>query len=162
MQNLLESLTINPQYFVVAIINFLLALAAFYFIALKPLGKTIRERQEAISKGLDNAEKMEVKIKEMDAQFDAKLSEASQKAQEIIEEAKKEGTKLKQQKIAEGKTESESIVVQSKDGIEAEKAKLQKEMKEQVEVEVRRVLKEILKSDTDLSKKILDKAIDNI
>ena len=162
MENLLESLTINPQYFLVAIVNFLLALAAFYFIALKPLGKTIRERQEAINKGLDNAEKMEVKLKEMDEEFDSKLSEASKKAQEIIEEAKKEGTKLKQEKIAEGKTESESIVTQSKDGIEAEKAKLQKEMKDQIEVEVRRVLKEILKNDADLNKKVLDKAIENI
>jgi F-type H+-transporting ATPase subunit b len=162
MKEILDSLTINGQYFVFALINFLIAALAFYFIALKPLGKTIKERREKIDKGLVNAEEMENRLEELEKKVNDQLTKAQSDAKEIINEAKKESHKLKEEKAKESKEEAHQMILSAREKMESDKRKLDEETKQEIENQVKIVLKNILKEDVSLNKKIIDKVIGEI
>ena len=162
MNNLLESLTIDPQFFIFAIINFVIAVVAFYFIALKPLGKTIKERKDTIEEGLKTAEVVDQKLKSLDDQVNAKLSEVEDKARGIINVAKSEGKRIKDEKLQEAKEESIQIINASNQKLGIDQKKMKAEMKVEIEKAVRKTLKEMMKEDVSLNQKLIDKAISKI
>ena len=164
MGDLLDKLAINPQVLLFMIINFLVLLIALKFIILKPLSKAIKERQEKIDKGLDLTDELEKKVAEIDKEYKAKLTKASEESKKMIAETKVEMSKFRQDEIDKVKEETEVLFTRAKSEVETSKQNLRSEVKKEVGQVIEEVLSSFIKSELtkEQKQKLVDEAINSL
>ena len=163
-EGLLASLGLNGQLFAFQLLNFAIVALILWFLILKPLTKTLSERQKRIEESLDNAEKVEKNLKESEKKYQEKVDEAKVEANRIVEKAslaaEKTGVTLKEK----AKQEIEQLVKQAKKNIEIEKQEmiegLKKETVDLVVLALEKVLSE--KIDEKGDKKLVEEALKKI
>jgi F-type H+-transporting ATPase subunit b len=114
------------------IINFCLVAYLLYRFAIKPVLKTIDERQKIISEGLQYAEEMKVQLTETEKKRMRVLEEARTEAREWLEKIKQENIEHFQRQRKQAEEQAEVVLCQAHKRIEQEREKMVKEVREEV------------------------------
>ncbi|MFW6007346.1 MAG: F0F1 ATP synthase subunit B [Halanaerobiales bacterium] len=114
------------------VVNFLVLMGVLIKFLYKPVMEILDERENAIESEFKQAEDEKKKAEELKKEYEQKLSEARNKAQDIIDSAEKRGKKKARDMVKEAEKESE-IIKQNKMK-EVERAK--KEAVDQLKNEV--------------------------
>ncbi len=109
--------------FIAQLFNFLIVLFVLWRWVFTPLTKKLSERTAKIENSLKNAENIEERIKETDAQRAATLSQARDQAASIITSAQKAAEQTKDQILTEAKKSGEKLIEQAKAEIDSQKEK---------------------------------------
>jgi len=96
-------LGINGPIFLAQVVNFFLLLYILKRLLYRPILKILKERELKIKKGLLEAEKAEIKLREVRESVEEKIKEANKEADKILAKAYKEGEKERIAMIAETK-----------------------------------------------------------
>ena len=145
---LMDNFGVQGNLLVAQIINFCLVSYVLYRFAIKPVLKTVEERQKKISEGLQFAEEMKAQLAAAEQERLALLKKSQEEAQSLFAKTKHDSeTYLQEQKhIAEQKVEQ--MLVQAQGTIEAERRKMLAEAKTEVASLVvattERILKDVL------------------
>ncbi len=126
--------------------NFFIIFFILKRFAFKPIGKMIKERKEAIDKGLEDAEANAKKLKETTEEYEAVLQKARQEANILFEKNKKELEIKKTEILAQTQKEIAEKIEQSKKMIDAERIKMVNEARNEVAGLVLQATEKILAS----------------
>lgn len=161
MDSLIETFHIDWRLLVAQIVNFAIVFAVLYWLAFKPLARVMSERTDKISKGLDDAKKVEAKLALAQQEFNNTMVEAKRQANVLMEKAAQEAESNKQAMITRAKEEIGNIINQEKQKIQADKASVLKEIKKEIAdlviASVEKILGEKIdeKKDMEMIKKMI-------
>lgn len=113
-------------------VNFCLVAAALYFFAVKPVAKTLDERQQKIADGLQYAEEMKTQLVEAERERAEKVKEAAQEAQRILTEARLLSKEMIEQKTQEAAAQAEAILRKASEATELERQKMLADVRQEV------------------------------
>lgn len=113
-------------------INFCLVATVLYFFAIKPVAKTLDERQQKIADGLQYAEEMKTQLAEAERERAAKIKEAAQDAQRILSEAREQSKEMIEHKTQEAAAHAEAIIRKASEATELERQKMLSEVRREV------------------------------
>ncbi len=160
-----NALGINLKILIAQFINFSIFFFVLYKFAYKPMLKFLDDRKQKIEQGLNNAEKannklMELEEKEKEIVTQANL-EGQKQAKKLLAQAQIDAEEKKAQMIEKTKTEIQSIVKKEKENIELEKNKAIQDIKKQTADLVAMSLKKVLNEKIDNKKdmEIIQKAL---
>lgn len=134
------------------LVNFLIIFYLLRNVVFKKLGKTIKERQEKIQKGLDDAKRAEGALVMAESEKEKILKDAQKESRKITENADIEGKKI----VAEAKSladeEAQKIKEAARLAIEREKTEAQKKLEKEYVAMVLDGVEKTLKNGIDRSK----------
>ncbi|MFO8027300.1 MAG: F0F1 ATP synthase subunit B, partial [Opitutales bacterium] len=109
-----------------------LLLALLYFLAVKPVARTLDERQQKIADGLQYAEEMKTQLAEAERERAEKMKEAAQDAQRILGEAREQSKEMIEHKTQEAAAQAESIIRKASEATELERQKMLSDVRQEV------------------------------
>lgn len=113
-------------------LNFGIVATALYFLAVKPVAKTLDERQQKIADGLQYAEEMKTQLAEAERERAEKIKEAALEAQRIISEAREQSKEMIEQKTHEAIAQAEAIIRKASEATELERQKMLSDVRKEV------------------------------
>ncbi len=114
------------------ILNFLFLVFILAKFAYKPLLNIMEERKNKIASDLEAADAAKAEAEAVKAEYAAKLADARQEAQAIIENARKTAQAAHDKIMAETKAEQDQVVAAAKETIALEKQKALADVRAQV------------------------------
>lgn len=111
-------------------IAFAVLVVLMYRVALPPLLAMLKERETKIATMIHAAEENRRKSDDLLSSYKQKISEASQDALKLIDQAKKDGSKLKEEIVAAAKREAQYVIEKAQGDMMIEKDKIMAEVKE--------------------------------
>lgn len=146
------------------ILNFLVLVFVLAKFAYKPLLGIMEERRNKIASDLEAADKAKADAEAVRAEYAAKLADARQEAQAIIDNARKTAQAAHDKIMADTKTEQEQYVAAQKELIATEKKKAMDEVRAQVislsMIAAGKIVEKKLTSEED--KKLAGEIVDSI
>lgn len=146
------------------ILNFLVLVFVLAKFVYKPVLGIMEERKNKIASDLETAEKTKNDAEAVKAEYAAKLADARQEAQAIIENARKTAQAAHDKIMADTKVEQEQYVAAQKEIIATEKKKAMDEVRAQVislsMIAAGKIVEQKLNSEED--KKMASKIVDSI
>lgn len=146
------------------ILNFLVLVFVLAKFAYKPLLGMMEERKNKIASDLETAEQAKKDAEAVKAEYAAKLADARQEAQAIIDNARKTAQAAHDKIMADTKVEQEQYVAAQKEIIATEKKKAMDEVRAQVislsMIAAGKIVEQKLNSEED--KKMASKIVDSI
>jgi F-type H+-transporting ATPase subunit b len=146
------------------ILNFLVLVFVLAKFAYKPLLGIMEERKNKIAGDLEAAEKAKNDAEAVKAEYAAKLADARQEAQAIIDNARKTAQAAHDKIMADTKVEQEQYVAAQKEIIATEKNKAMDEVRAQVislsMIAAGKIVEQKLDSEED--KQLASKIVDSI
>jgi F-type H+-transporting ATPase subunit b len=135
MVEILGKIGFDWQVALANLVNFVIIFFVLKKFAFKPIAKIIKERQDKINKGLEDAQKAETelmmaeetrkqKITEAKKEANVIIGEAQKKSDEIVSINKEEGLKIKSSIILEGEKQIQNKKESIKSELETETANL--------------------------------------
>ena len=119
--------TLIPQ-----MINFCLVALALYYFAIKPVTKTLEERQQKIADGLQYAEEIKVQFAAAERERAEKVRAAAEEAQKILTEAREQSKEMIEKKTQEAAAQAESIIRKASEATELERKKMLSDVRKEV------------------------------
>lgn len=144
---ILKNFGFDPGLFVAQIINFLILAYVFKKFLYKPLLKTLKDRQDKIKSGIEDAESARLSLERANIERDEIIKVAGEEAEKIIENTRLAATELRDKILADTKSESDRII---------------KEARMQAKFEMEEMEGKVSSMSLDLSKKILEKVLRGI
>ncbi len=144
---ILKNFGFEPGFFIAQIVNFLILAFVFKKYLYKPLLKVLNDRQEKIKTGLDEANQAHEALEKANVERDQLLQEAAREAEKILIETKAASEKIKEDMLSESKKAAEKILSAASN---------------QAKLEIERIQKESKNLALDISKKVLDKVIEDM
>ena len=114
------------------ILNFLFLVFVLAKFAYKPLLNIMEERKNKIAADLEAADAAKDEAEAVKSEYAAKLADARQEAQAIVEAARKSAQAAHDKIMAETKAEQDQVVAAAKEAIELEKQKALADVRAQV------------------------------
>lgn len=114
------------------ILNFLFLVFILAKFVYKPLLNVMEARKNKIASDLEAADTAKVEAEAVKAEYAAKLADARQEAQAIIENARKNAQAAHDKIMAETKAEQDQVVAAAKEAIELERQKALADVRAQV------------------------------
>lgn len=114
------------------ILNFLVLVFVLAKFAYKPLLGIMEERKNKIASDLEAAEKAKTDAETVKSEYAAKLADARQEAQAIIDNARKTAQAAHDKIMADTKAEQEQLIAAAKETIALEKQKSLDDIRAQV------------------------------
>ena len=114
------------------ILNFLFLVFVLAKFAYKPLLNIMEERKNKIAADLEAADAAKAEAEAVKSEYAAKLADARQEAQAIVEAARKSAQAAHDKIMAETKAEQDQVVAAAKEAIELEKQKVLADVRAQV------------------------------
>jgi F-type H+-transporting ATPase subunit b len=114
------------------LIGFALLLAFVIWKIWPTLNTMLEERRAKIQGQLEEAEQIRVEAEELRRQYQAQLRDARSKADAIIDEARGDAERVREQKVAEAEQEAQAIRERARADAEAERARLVQQLRTQV------------------------------
>jgi F-type H+-transporting ATPase subunit b len=148
-QSVLGTLGIDWKLFLAQLVNFGIVLFVFWKWVVRPLGKTLTDRQTKIESGLKNAEYMEEEKKRFEEWKNSEMKKVRHEADHILRMTNDTANKIKQETIVEAQKEATNLVQQAKASIESEKVQMIKEIKQDVATLVVAASEKILRTKLD-------------
>ena len=102
------------------ILNFLVLVIVLAKFAYKPLCNIMDERKNKIASDLESAEKAKTDAEAVKAEYAAKLAEAKQEAQAIVDAARKTAQAAHDKIMADTKAEQDQVIATAKEAIALE------------------------------------------
>jgi F-type H+-transporting ATPase subunit b len=147
-----QLLGINWKLFLAQLVNFAIVLFIFWKWIVKPLGKTLTQRQEKIEKGLKNAEQTDRERRQFEEEKLQEMRKTRAEADKVLRLATDSANKIKQETIAETQNQAVKLMEQAKASIESEKLQMLKDVKQEIATLVVSASEKILKSKLDSKK----------
>lgn len=147
MDLFIETFHIDWQVIVAQAINFIVVLVIFYFLALKPLKKVMRERTEKIEGGIKDAHTNKELLTATRKEYEAVLAKAREEAHVLFQEGKKEAEGKRTEMLAQANTDVEQMITNGKKILEAEKNKMVEEAKKEIVSLVVRATEKLLEQE---------------
>ena len=122
----------NSNIILAQAINFIVVAGLLYIFAIKPVAKTLDERQQKIADGLQYAEEMKVQLAEAERERAAKVKEAAEEAHRILSEAREQSKEMIEKKTQEAAAHAETIIRKATEATEMERQKMLSEVKKEV------------------------------
>tara|TARA_R100000027_G_scaffold27984_1_gene20252 strand:- start:5759 stop:6337 length:579 start_codon:yes stop_codon:yes gene_type:complete len=132
IQTIVKHFGLDTGFFVGQTINFLIVAALLYFLAFRPILRTVSERQTKIEDGLRYSEEMKAKLADAEKSHEETLRQASLEAQSILKEAKTQASDLIDSKTEEARTKAEDIIRRGEESLVAERKKMLAEVHDEV------------------------------
>ena len=146
------------------ILNFLFLVFVLAKFAYKPLLNIMEERKNKIAADLEAADAAKAEAEAVKSEYAAKLADARQEAQAIVEAARKSAQAAHDKIMAETKAEQDQVVAAAKEAIELEKQKALADVRAQVislsMMAASKIVEQKLGSEED--KKMAGKIVDSI
>ena len=114
------------------ILNFLFLVFVLAKFAYKPLLNIMEERKNKSAADLEAADAAKAEAEAVKSEYAAKLADARQEAQAIVEAARKSAQAAHDKIMAETKAEQDQVVAAAKEAIELEKQKALADVRAQV------------------------------
>lgn len=143
-----EIISVNLWQIVVSLLNLVILFLIIKKFLYQPVKNVLKSRQEKIDEKNSQAEAYLSEAEETKAQLEAKLNDAENQADEILNEATVNATRRKEKILAEARDEADAIIRQAKTNAELEMKKAESDIKTQI-VDV----------SFELSKKIIEREI---
>ena len=151
MDSFIAAFHIDWKIIIAQAINFGVVLGVFYFFALKPIKKLMRERKERIEKGLVDAKHNENMLELTQKESEEIIAKVRAEGHELWKEAKDEAELKKQKMLEDAKVEVQAMLDSTRKILESEKARILDEAKLEVTSLVIRATEKILEDDIDHS-----------
>ncbi len=117
----MEGLGISLSTLLAQIINFLILLALLYIFAYKPFMNMLDQRSNKIKESLAEADKVKADAARAEEDFKKKLEVSSKEGQEVIARAIRTGEEARQRAQQEAKQEAQALVERAKTEIQRER-----------------------------------------
>ena len=155
---------LDPGLFVWTILTFLLLLTVLAKYAWKPLLKMLKDREDLIRSSLEDAEKAQTELANLNAEREKIINKARSEAQSILSEGKVAASKLKDETLKAAKDQAKSILTDAEKQIRIEKHKAIEEIKSEVvdlslSVATKLIKKNISREDNQT---LIDESLENI
>jgi F-type H+-transporting ATPase subunit b len=129
---MIEALGISLKEFIFYMINFLILVGVLTKFLYKPFLGVLEERKKKIQDAFDSAEIMNKRADEKMANYTARIANVEEEGREIIKEAKQRAEAQAADIISEANEKASQIVAAAQRQIELDKQKAMDEMKQQV------------------------------
>lgn len=160
LAEIFKNFGIDAKILIAQIVNFAIVVTAIYYLGIRPVLKTIDDRQEKIAESLKNAEEIKIQMAEADAQRKEMLQQASQESKKTVDDARRAAKELLERETQETSRKTAEMLEKAQQSIEQERKKMLAEVREEIARLVvltsSRVLSEEL-GETD-RKRFLDRA----
>jgi len=150
--SVLGTLGIDWKLFIAQLINFGIILYVFWRWIVKPLGKTLSDRQNKIESGLKNAQYMEDEKKRFEEWRTNEMKKVRTEADHILRTTNDTANKIKQETIVDAQKQAATLLTQARASIESEKNQALAEVKQEVATLVIAASEKILRSKLDPKK----------
>ena len=155
---------LDPGLFVWTILTFLLLLTVLAKFAWNPLLKMLKDREDLIRSSLEDAEKAQTELANLNAERDEIINKARSEAQSILSEGKVAASKLKDETLKAAKDQAKSILTDAEKQIRIEKHKAIEEIKSEVvdlslSVAEKLIKKNISREDNQT---LIDESLENV
>jgi F-type H+-transporting ATPase subunit b len=117
----MSGLGVNVWTLIAQIVNFLILLLVLYFFAYKPVMKMLDERSHKIKESMDEVQKVKDQAAQTEEEFKKKIEAASKEGQEVIARAMRTGEEARQRAQAEAKQEAQGLVEKARVEIQRER-----------------------------------------
>jgi len=132
METLIETFYVDVKLLIAQAVNFAIVFAVLYYLLLKPLLSNMKERSGKIAESLENADRIEEKLKQTEGESKEIIFRAKKEAAAIVEEAVKKAEIKKGEMVERAKEEIGSIINKEKEAVRMEKEKILKEIRKEV------------------------------
>ncbi len=147
-------MSINPGTVVFTIINLLILMLFLKHFLFGKVNKVLDDRQKEVKDAFDEAEQASKKAKELEIQYNTKISQAKEESAEIVKQATQKAQTRSDEIVADAKHEASAIMDKANSEIEREKKRAVNEIKDQISdiafsVAEKVIEKEVDKKDND-------------
>lgn len=132
MDSFIETFHIDWKIIIAQAVNFVVVLFILNFLLIKPLKKTMKERSEKITGGLNDAKTNASLLEKTKKEYDEVIQKAREEAHTIFQEGKSDAEKKKTEMIENAKKEVETMINNGKKMLEGEKTKMVEEAKAEI------------------------------
>jgi F-type H+-transporting ATPase subunit b len=151
MESFITTFHIDWKIIVAQAINFIIVLAVLYFLALKPLKKLMKDREERISGGLEDAKRNAETLERTQKEYAEVVAQAKQEAHVLFQEGKKDAEAKKIEMMEQAKADVELMIANGKKVLESEKVKMIEEAKKEIVSLVVKATEKLLEDKADSS-----------
>lgn len=161
---LIKALGIDGRILLAQFINFAVLMFVLWRYAYKPVFKILEERKIKVEKGLEDAEKAALNLKEAEEEKKKIILEARQEAIKVLEQAQLKGEERQQEIIKQAELEISAIMEKERVKIDAEKANSLAELKGELSTLVMMSLQKFLEENLDdhKDKELVKKIVSNL
>lgn len=161
---LLNEFGFDFKLFAAQLVNFLVIAYLFKKFLYKPILATLKKREQAIDKGLKDAEKAAKALEKAETEKDTILDAASKEAERIIKEARSSANEAKESILDDTRKEAEKIMQQTKEQIGLEREQFAKDARGLSLELSQRILEESIKGmfDERTQQQLIKKGISKI
>jgi len=131
MESIISTFHLDLNLFIAQVINFGIVFAVLYYMAFKPLFKTMGDRTKKIEQGLADAKEATNRLENSQIEQAEILKQARTEAIAIIDKANKQAEIKKEEIIAKAKEEVGIIINQEKQKMQQEKSEVLAEIRKE-------------------------------
>jgi len=125
----ISELGINIPSLLAQLVNFALFLGLMYLVAYKPIMKMLDERSRKVKESMEQTEQIKKQAQQAEEAFKAKIEEASQQGQMIIDRATRTSEEIRQKARQEAKEEAETLLARARAEIKHERDEIIRELR---------------------------------
>jgi F-type H+-transporting ATPase subunit b len=118
--------------FFAELVAFLIILGILWRYVLPRVTKALDERQEIIRTQMDEADATKAKLAATEADYRAKMQEASAMAAQIRDEARADAAAIRDEMLAKAREESDRIIAAGRSQLEAERTAVERQLRSEV------------------------------
>lgn len=129
-----QSLQLAPEWpeFVWGAVSFLLLFILLSRYALPAMNRMLDERRARIQGQLEEAENIRHEAEELRRRYQEQLKDARTTANEIVDQARADAERVREQKIREAEEEAQAVRQRARNDAEAERSRLVQQLRTQV------------------------------
>ena len=116
------------------VVNFIILLLLLYFFAYKPVMKMLDERSRKIKDSMEEVQKVKAQAAHTEEEFKKKIEAASKEGQEVIARAMRTGEEARQRAQAEAKQEAQALVEKARVEIQRERDETIGELRQELPI----------------------------
>jgi len=128
----LEQFGVDWPHFIAQCISFLLVAGVLYKFAYKPVQTVLEDRRRRIAEGLANADKMKKELANAQTKAQEILNQASAQATKMIEEGRAAAARVQEQETQKAIAAAKDLVEKARQAAEAEHARMLAELRREV------------------------------
>jgi F-type H+-transporting ATPase subunit b len=151
MESFISTFHIDWKIIIAQAINFAIVLAVLYFLALKPLKKLMKDREDRIAGGLEDAKRNAQTLEKTQKEYAEVVAQAKAEAHELFQEGKKDAEAKKHEMMEQAKADVDLMIANGKKVLEGEKVKMIDEAKKEIVSLVVKATEKLLEDKADSS-----------
>lgn len=146
------------------LVTFLIVSGLLYKLAWKPITTALEERERRIDMAIRKAEESKEEAAKVMARFDQILTEANEKADAIIKDARQAAEKIRHDSMAKTKEETEKLIASAKAEIERDRYAMVTNLKAEMVGIIIQIAEKVIDSNLtdDKNKSLITKEIDSL